>query len=357
MKGGLNFVFVALLGGLLWHGSGRAQEQGLRLVHQRDIQLPVEGSKLAFTPDGRHILAGHWERDDADPEIVATNEINLWDVQSGQAIRRTRVPQGFTAVTYSADGRYLATAYANGEIRLCEARGGKTIRSIKTGAQMIDYLCFSPDSLTLAAGTIETGGCGDGAGPLLLFNVQTGKARPSRYRGAFYGLNNLDQIFGRWFAVHPAMRQVAVCTADGILIRPVQAAGQRRLLPHSKDCTSVAISRDGRLVAGVSGNGALAVWDFAGGQRLAYIPKAIRCLWNAEIEFSPDGQLLSLSSAETNKIHLWRIQYPTPTNKPNSSPRLNPLQRYRRHDTTRLCGKKPSLRIQNPVARISKLLL
>ncbi len=93
MKGGLNFVFVGLISVLLWQGSGQGQAQGLRLVHQRDIQLPAEGSKLAFTPDGRHILAGHWERGDADPEVVATNEINFWDVQSGRALRRTRVPQ------------------------------------------------------------------------------------------------------------------------------------------------------------------------------------------------------------------------------------------------------------------------
>jgi WD40 repeat protein len=69
----------------------------------------------------------------------------------------------------------------------------------------------------------------------------------------------------------------------------------------------LAISRDGRLVAGLSRDAALALWDFASGRRIAHIPNVMERIWAAEIEFSPDGRYLAISSEISKMIRIWRI--------------------------------------------------
>jgi WD40 repeat protein len=281
------------------------------------MKTKAQGSAFAFTPDSRHIVAGQtYVRGDGYFSPSSAAQVDIWDVKRGRPVARSRANMGFTAIAYSWNGRYRATAYAGGEVRLTDTRSGRVVRRIKSSAESIAYLCFSPDDLTLAAATVVDGGCGSSPGSVLLFNSLTGKERPRSYRGVFRGLEDTAESFARWFAVHPSMHQVMVCTRKGILVKPVNGQGKSRYLAHSAGFDSIAVSRDGTLVAGLSSShgedfgedAGLALWDFATGRRIVHLRKAMERITAAEIEFSPDSRYLAISSDIAGMIRVWRVK-------------------------------------------------
>jgi WD40 repeat protein len=101
---------------------------------------------LAFSPDGRHVAAGgsvHWG---------VKGEFRVWDVASGkEALPPAEQPRLVYAVAYSPDGALLATANADGPIKLWDARQGRELASVEHpyGAAS---LAFSRDGTRLASG-------------------------------------------------------------------------------------------------------------------------------------------------------------------------------------------------------------
>jgi WD40 repeat protein len=114
---------------------------------------------LAISPDGRLAAAG------------LDKTVKVWDVPASRELY-TLKPEGFVhpslkgpviepirvpllAVSFSPDGKALATAGADRLVRLWEAETGRFIRSLQGHTMTITALAFAPDGKTLFSAGLD----------------------------------------------------------------------------------------------------------------------------------------------------------------------------------------------------------
>jgi outer membrane protein assembly factor BamB len=157
----------------------------------------------ALSPDGATLAAGSWDTD-----------IRIWNTGKGALLARIEeVTVSMFAMDFSPDGKVLAAAGADRTVYFLDTKTWKVIRKLTGQNDVIVSMAFSKDGRRLA-----TGG----------FSGRSGR--------------------------HPA--QVVVWdVASGEMLRTVTA-------PDA--VWSVALSDDGALLANVTGDKAVALWDARG---------------------------------------------------------------------------------------------
>ncbi|MER7466460.1 helix-turn-helix domain-containing protein [Streptomyces sp. NPDC097981] len=136
-------------------------------VHRRTMTREVRGiggRALAVKPGGR---------------ILATDHGQFLDLQSGQVTRRNLTPDQTTALTFSPDGKLLATGDESGRVTLWDgdthqSLGGLPPTPVGDGhSRFVSALSFSPDGRTLAAAARD--------GTLRLWDTRSGNSIGSSF--------------------------------------------------------------------------------------------------------------------------------------------------------------------------------
>lgn len=199
-------------------------------------------TKVTFSSDGKSLATG------ADD-----NTARLWAVATGQT---TATLTGVADVEFSPDSKTLAVVnHADKgpiEARMWDVATGRTIATL-TGYQGSISMAFSPDSKTLA--TAGTGAYEkDYDNPVRLWSVATGKMTAT-------------------------------------------------LTGHTNGVQSMDFSRDGKTLATGAAGGTVRLWDVATGKTAAILTAGYR------VKFSPDGTTLATSSefAADHTVHLWDV--------------------------------------------------
>jgi WD40 repeat protein len=121
---------------------------------------------IAFSPDGKTLAAGSFNDNN--------NNIKLWDVPSGKELRTLKGHPGFVeSVAFSPDGKTLASGSADHTIKLWDVTSGQELHTLATAAQpflqslpipflwlgghsdTVKSVTFSPDGKTLASGSLD----------------------------------------------------------------------------------------------------------------------------------------------------------------------------------------------------------
>ena len=274
---------------------------------------------LAFAPGREQALA------------TATSDgvIRRWRLGSGVESRLGTHGEAAVAVAFSPDGLRLASAGADGIVRVWDGENGAEVRHYAGARDRVQQLQFSPDggrlwSMGRVSGVrawdlaevtrqrmrgprgnvnalaVTPGGThaatGHGFGSVMLWDLATGRGAEVDNHGDG---SNIAAV-----AFSPDGRHLASGGESGAVRLHDRQGGTRVLGTHGDGWIRwLDFSRDGRVLASGGDDGAIGVWNLATGhhQRLAASAASVRYL-----AFSPDGSLLATAAVD-GAITLWEL--------------------------------------------------
>jgi WD40 repeat protein len=306
--------------------------------------------RATFSPDGTMILTSYgpnqaqMQNPTTTPRGLET-QLKIWEVKSGRELRTITLDASSFEAGFSSDGRMLATLGSMGQISLWDAASGSRLHELKssplgnlgsmTGGAMnpgsmnpgsinpgsikpgqmpqmpnmadissmmtnmmgamsagtmgrsVTSMAFSPDGRILATGGVESKSNFDLAAMMSGATPQKGQKKPSR--------NTPDpQDF---------MKNMKVEAIGQVVLWDVSTGREIGALKgHGKGVTSVAFSRDGRLLASGSSDNTIRIWDLATKRELRTLTGHTSNI--ESIDFSPDGRLLA-SASDDGGTFLW----------------------------------------------------
>jgi WD40 repeat protein/serine/threonine protein kinase/tetratricopeptide (TPR) repeat protein len=248
---------------------------------------PLGISSLAFSPDGRRIIAGY-----ADSDVMEgrrPGHAKVWDAATGDVlIDRIPAPRiGVYSVAFRPDGKHVALA-GMGQVDVWDPARRRLVRSLPGHTGVVCAVAFSPDGRYLAsAGWDKT---------VRLWDCATGAAvRASADEACVVGL-----------AFSPDGQRIVSASGNGLRLWSVASGGELAAYHgHQHPVACVAFSPDGTQIASGSSDQTVKLWFATPNLQLTVRKFTNQWMYQVRsVAFSPDGR--SVTSVDTNhKIRLW----------------------------------------------------
>src|SRR5581483_1821318 len=236
-RSGFSPLFILLTLVFFCPASTVAAEEKPELVLQTGHASRVEC--LSFSPDGRLLASGS-----------ADATIRLWDTGTGHELRvLTGQGAGVTAVGFSPDGRWLASGGLDGAVIVWEVSTGRETMRIPAHKLSIRAVAFSPDGQALASASAD-----------------------SSIR--LWDFRNQREL--------------------------------KKLTGHSGWVTAISFSPDGHLLASGSDDQTIRLWDVRRGNEILPQPLTGHTGRVTTLAFSQQGRSLVSGSADQT-VRIWRI--------------------------------------------------
>jgi WD40 repeat protein/CHAT domain-containing protein len=236
---------------------------------------------VSFSPDGKTVASSSEDK-----------TIKLWDLETGKEICTLKGHHGMIySVSFSPDGKTLASSSEDKTIKLWDLETGKEIRTLKGHKSFVWSVSFSPDGKTLAsAGSYDK--------MIKLWKVETGEEIRTLQR-------HNEPV--RSVSFSPDGKTLASSSDDKtIKLWKVETGEEIRTLQrHNEPVWSVSFSPDGKTLASGSQDKKIKLWNVETGEELRTIAGHNGIVLS--VRFSPDGKTLASGSDDT-KIKLWNIE-------------------------------------------------
>ncbi len=235
-----------------------------RLIGHRDWVV-----KIKFSPDGRTLLSssGNFVADLLPVPLLGRstdNSLRLWDVTTGQEIRRLSENGGvhkapIAGIAFSPDGSLIASSDINGLIVVWDAATAKEIRRFEVPGDWVNDVDFALGGHALVAGVGKPSFGGSGSlstYDMMMWDLDSGKLT-------------------------------------------------RSFVGHTNTIIALDVSPDGRQALTASADKSVRLWDLSSGEQVGIFNGHDD--WVFDIRFSPDGRF-ALSGSVDKTARLWDLQ-------------------------------------------------
>ncbi len=239
-----------------------------RLTHEECVNA------LTFSPDGRYLATA--SRD---------GTARVWEVASGQQVVCLNHEGVVWTATFSPDGAYLATASGDGTARVWEVASGRQVVCLNHEG-VVWTAAFSPDGAYLATASKD--------GTAGVWDARSGNRVAC--------LNHEGIVWSAAFS--PDGAYLATVSGDGSArIWDAASSDQLACLKPREIAYTMAFSMDSRWLALASRDGTVDVWEVPNGCQVARLTHATMVY---ALVFSPDGRYLATASRD-GTARVWKM--------------------------------------------------
>jgi WD40 repeat protein len=248
-----------------------------RCVHVLRVAGYSGPHAVAWSPHGRW-LASAWD----------DGAVRVWDAKTGEEHRRLD-GHGARAwsVNWSPNGQLLASGSADHTVRIWDADAGRERRRLDGHTDIVVSVCWSPDGRLVASGSEDR--------TVRIWDAVSGRER-RRLDGHTHVVWSVRwSPDGRWLAAGSADHTVRIWDATSGELR-------YRLVGNARLVWSVCWSPDSRWLAAACFDGTVRIWDAESGQeqrRLSGHDGSVYC-----VSWSSDGLWL-VSGSFDQTVRIW----------------------------------------------------
>jgi WD40 repeat protein len=254
---------------------------------------------VTYSPDGRYIATGN-----------AMGQVKLWDAspvsgyESGEIAAQA---QAISGLVFSPDGTHIATvddSYSQPIPNIWHTTGGTPVKLISADNALhpdrnIRSIAFSPDGKNLIAGMYEPKSC-----TIIFWDAVSG-SQTKTLDDPYCKEHDKKLIFdvayspdGKFVAAAEGEKRAVIWDAQTGKIMHELSVGENFVY-------SVAFSPDSSLLAVGNEDMLTTIWDVSTGSKLKTLEGHTG--WVQALAFSPDGKLLLTGSADSHAI-LWDVE-------------------------------------------------
>jgi WD40 repeat protein len=234
-------------------------------------------NSVSFSPNGKLLATAGGD-----------NTVKLWNTTTGKEIKTlTGHTNSVNAVSFSPNGKLLATAGGDNTVKLWDTTTGKAIKTLSRHTNSVTSVSFSPDGKLLVTASQDT--------TVKLWNTTTGKEIKT-LPGHTNSVNSVS--------FSPNSKLLATGSADTTVKLWNTTTGKeiKSLTGHTNSVNSVSFSPDGKLLATGSADKTVKLWNTTTHKEIKTLAGHTNSV--NSVSFSPDGKLLATGSAD-KIVKLW----------------------------------------------------